>query len=76
MGLEVLWLRGSGIPGRELFTWNAEGIPSPLFLDPADLCPNGMDLSGARVAFLNPGQARPGCSAQLHPQLAGTIVPP
>ena len=55
---------------------NAAGIPFPLSLDLSELCPSGMDLSGARVTFLDPSQARPACSAQLHPQLAGTIVPP
>ena len=55
---------------------NAAGIPSPLSLDLSELCPREMDLSGARVTFLDPGQVRPACSTQLHPQLAGTIVPP
>lgn len=60
----------------ELFTRSVEASPSPLSLDLSDFSPSGVDSLGTRVTFLDPGQARPGCSALLHPQLAGTIVPP
>lgn len=75
VGPEVLWLQSFlGFMLRAVAR-NVAGIPCPLSLDLSELCPSGMDLSGARVTFLDPGQARPACSAQLHRSWLAPLFP-